>query len=61
MPTHLRYSGEPLLRFAYDQTAEDPRDGLTLFGPLDTARPYGVRAGVIGTDRGIELFRRWVR
>jgi hypothetical protein len=32
-----------------------------LFGPLDTARPYGVRAGVIGTERGIELFRRWVK
>lgn len=56
----LRYSREPELRFAHDQTAEDPRDGLMLFGPLDTARPYGVRAGVIGTDRGIELFRKWV-
>lgn len=61
MATSLRYSSEPELRFAYSQTAEDPRDGLTLFGPLDTARPYGVRAGVIGTARGIEMFTSWVK
>jgi len=57
----LKYLSEPELRFAFDQTAEDPRDGLTLYGPLDIARPYGVRAGVIGTERGVELYRRWVR
>ena len=26
---------EPLLKFAYEQMVEDPRDGLTLFGPFD--------------------------
>jgi hypothetical protein len=57
---HLAYGPEPELRFAFDQTMEDPRDGLTLFGPLDAARPYGVRAGVIGTAQGIESFRKWV-
>ena len=51
---------EPLLRFAYDQAVEDPRDGLTLFGPLDAGKPYGIRAGVIGTPAGIEKFTRWV-
>src|SRR6266850_3790271 len=51
---------EPLLRFAYDQAVEDPRDGLTLFGPLDAGKPYGIRAGVIGTAAGIEQFKRWV-
>lgn len=60
MRTRLQYSPEPELRFAFDQTAEDPRDGIALFSPLDVARPYGVRAGVIGTERGIELYRRWV-
>lgn len=39
---------------------EDPRDGLTLFGPLDFAAPLGVRAGVVGTETGISLFERWV-
>ncbi|HZQ55276.1 MAG TPA: hypothetical protein VFB14_23965 [Bryobacteraceae bacterium] len=51
---------EPCLLFGHGQATEDPRDGLTLFGPLDKGKPYGVRAGVIGTKRGIEQFHRWV-
>lgn len=55
----LRLS-EPLLLFRHGQGMEDPRDGLTLFGPLDNAAPLGVRAGVVGTEHGIALFHRWV-
>jgi hypothetical protein len=51
---------EPPLLFKYGQSVEDPRDGLTLFGPLDEGRPYGVRAGVIGTTAGRKRFRKWV-
>ena len=51
---------EPSLLFRYDQSMEDPRDGLTLFGPLDEGKPYGIRAGVIGTRSGRERFARWV-
>lgn len=51
---------EPALLFDYGQSAEDPRDGLTLFGPLDKGKPYGIRAGVIGTKKGIEAFKGWV-
>ena len=51
---------EPLLLFRHKQATEDPRDGLTLFGPLDDGKPYGIKAGVIGTKRGIEYFKRWV-
>ena len=51
---------EPRLLFRHDQTMEDPRDGLTLFGPLDKAKPYGVKVGVIGTRRGIDIYKRWV-
>ena len=51
---------EPLLLFGYGQATEDPRDGLTLFGPLDQGKTYGVRAGLVGTKTGIELFRKWV-
>src|SRR5437867_4349288 len=51
---------EPRLLFRYGQATEDPRDGLTLFGPLDDKCPLGVQAGVIGTKQGIELFTRWV-
>ncbi len=39
---------------------EDPRDGLSLFGPLDQGKPAGIRTGVIGTKKGIEFFRKWV-
>ncbi|MCL4529057.1 MAG: hypothetical protein M1282_06560 [Chloroflexi bacterium] len=46
--------------FKYGQAVEDPRDGLTLFGPLDQGKPYGVRAGVLGTKDGIARFVRWV-
>ena len=52
---------EPRLLFGSDQAIEDPRDGLTLFGPLDKGRPYGIRAGVIGTATGIALFKCWLQ
>ena len=50
---------EPALLFRHDQEVEDPRDGLTLFGPLDKGSPYGIRAGVIGTKDGLRRFREW--
>jgi hypothetical protein len=61
MQSKLLRIPEPLLLFRHDQSMEDPRDGLTLFGPLDLAAPLGVRAGVVGTANGIALFERWVR
>lgn len=39
---------------------EDPRDGLSLFGPLDHGKPYGIRAGVLGTKAGVQRFKQWV-
>src|SRR3990172_8321654 len=51
---------EPTLLFRHDQAMEDPRDGLSLFGPLDEGKPYGVRGGVIGTKDGIRRFKRWL-
>ena len=55
--THLE---EPALEFGHGQSLEDPRDGLTLFGPLDEGKPYGIRAGVVGTPDGVKRFGRWV-
>jgi hypothetical protein len=60
MMNRLIKLSEPSLLFRYGQSMEDPRDGLTLFGPLDEGKPYGIRAGVIGTKRGCERFARWV-
>jgi hypothetical protein len=51
---------EPLLTFAHSQSLADPRDGLTLFGPLDPSKVYGIRAGVVGTVRGREIFKGWL-
>lgn len=56
----LMHIPEPRLLFRHDQAMEDPRDGLTLFGPLDESKPYGIKAGVIGTEAGIQCFERWV-
>lgn len=51
---------EPKLLFHYEQATEDPRDGLTLFGPLEKGRPYGIRFGVVGTPDGIRYFHDWL-
>ncbi len=50
---------EPTLLFGYQQAIEDPRDGLTLFSPLDAGKA-SIRAGVIGTSDGIRRYRDWV-
>jgi hypothetical protein len=39
----------------------DPRDGLTLFGPLDeNITPYGISYGLVGTDEGRQKFKNWL-
>jgi hypothetical protein len=60
MTDTLTYLKEPRLTFGHQQDTDDPRDGLTLFGPLDEGKPYGIRAGVIGSSPAIERFNRWV-
>jgi len=56
----LRKLPEPMLLFGHNQSMEDPRDGLTLFNPLDESKTYGIRAGVIGTQSGIDRYKKWV-
>jgi hypothetical protein len=51
---------EPRLLFNYEQATEDPRDGLTLFGPLENGKPYGIRYATIGTSDGVRRFREWL-
>ena len=60
MKFDLKYLDEPRLEFGYRQSLQDPRDGLTLFGPLDDGKAYGIRAGVVGTPDGVKRFSRWV-
>jgi hypothetical protein len=58
---NLLFVPEPNLLFRFGQGIEDPRDGLSLFGPLDEGKPHGVRAGVVGTPDGIRRFCKFVR
>lgn len=59
MTRRLLKLDEPRLLFQHGQAMEDPRDGLTLFGPLDDGKPYGIRGGVVGTASSIAKFRVW--
>jgi hypothetical protein len=52
---------EPKLEFGFGQRQEDPRNGLFLFGPIsDRRKPSGIRAGVIGTPKGVTNFKKWL-
>ena len=57
----LLYFREPTLKFGYNQAVEDPHDGLTLFGPLDRGRLFGIRTGVVGSAMGLQRFRNWLK
>lgn len=53
---------EPGLEFRFSQKAEDPHDGLSLFGPYDAdtaAHPQNISYGVVGTVEGINRFQHW--
>ena len=52
---------EPKILFAHNQKMEDPRDGLTLFGPLENNKPYGIRNGVISTKEGLRKFTEYLK
>src|SRR5690554_5197328 len=52
---------EPKLEFAYGQAVEDPRDGLTLFGPFDKGKVTDFSVGVIGTKEGRRRLRSWLK
>lgn len=55
---------EPQLEFAAGQVLEHPRDGLTLFGPVDstgTDEPIRLTYGVVGTKSGLSAFQSFVK
>lgn len=50
------------MEFRYSQKAEDPHDGLSLFGPYDAdtaSHPGNISYGLIGTQTGVQRFRDW--
>lgn len=58
---NLKYFEEPKLTFGKGQTAEDPRDGLMLFGASEVFSKNSVKAGVVGTMEGIKLYKEFVK
>lgn len=54
----FHFLGEPLLLFGNGQTAEDPHDGLALFGPSEPCSqlPHHI---VMGTPDGLALWNGW--
>ncbi|HAO09159.1 MAG TPA: hypothetical protein DCQ50_19760 [Chryseobacterium sp.] len=60
MIKNLIHIDEPRILFGYNQKMVDPRDGLTLFGPVDNNIPYGIMNGVVGTKEGLKKFKNFV-
>lgn len=58
MTDTFHFLGEPLLEFGQGQTAEDPHDGLALFGPAEPRNQLPDNI-VIGTSQGVELWKEW--
>lgn len=53
---------EPKLQFGHGQTDPYSKDGLLLFGPpSEEGQPSSLRYGIVGTQKGIELFQEWRR
>ena len=51
---------EPNILFAHGQKCQDPRDGLSLFGPLPP-HIYGIRGGVVATKDGLKIFEEYLQ
>jgi hypothetical protein len=55
----LRFD-EPKVAVGLGQITDYPKEGLLLFGPVAFERnPKVIRAGLVGTAEGVELFRLW--
>jgi hypothetical protein len=52
---------EPKLAFGHEQTADHPKDGLFLFGPVaSNQNPARMDVGVIATPAGLQKYSKWV-
>lgn len=61
MAFECRHLAEPRLEFAFGQTAEAPKDGLFLFGPVEALKGRSeIRIGAVGTEAGLALLRSWL-
>ncbi|MCA8912303.1 MAG: hypothetical protein KDB82_11410 [Planctomycetes bacterium] len=52
---------EPVLEFGQGQTAAFVRDGLTLYGPVDSAKGgSSISVGAVGTKEGLDALSTWL-
>jgi hypothetical protein len=58
MSDQFYFLDEPLLTFNSGQVAEDPKDGLALFGPSEHKHSLSDNV-VIGTPKGVQLWGNW--
>lgn len=53
---------EPELNFGFNQTAIDPRDGITFFGPYDRSKHVGqIKVGIIGPLLQRDMMVKYLR
>jgi hypothetical protein len=58
---HLIHIREPLLDFGFNQKMEDPRDGLTLFGPYSRGTHGGqINIGIIGPKEQRDYVKSYI-
>lgn len=60
MSDKFYFLDEPLLSFGNGQVAEDPKDGLALFGPNECSGSLPGNV-VIGTTEGLALWEEWCK
>ncbi len=56
----IKFFPEPNLVFGAKQPAQDPRDGLILYGPNEPLAPSRVRVGVVGTTQAVGFYKDFV-
>lgn len=54
----LIFIEEPNILFGHGQKCADARDGLALFGPLNSL--YGIKSGVVSTKDGLNIFKDYL-
>ena len=57
----LKKIDEPKLKFHFNQSVLDPRDGLSLFGPYDKGNVNDFNVGIVGTVNGVERAVNWLK
>ena len=59
----IKLLSEPELEFGFGKKMTDPHAGLSLFGPFDSddsTHPSSISYVLIGTNNGVEKFKRFV-